>query len=77
VHAERRTTVLLVTHELAAASELSTRVLLLKDGRAIAEGPTAEVLTPPALQRAFGVAFATSPQLAAVGTPLSEPPVSR
>ncbi|HEX4440336.1 MAG TPA: ABC transporter ATP-binding protein [Thermoanaerobaculia bacterium] len=76
VHAERRTTVLLVTHELAAASDLATRVLLLKDGRAIAEGPTDEVLTPEALRRAFGVAFARSSQLAAVGASLSEPPVS-
>jgi ABC-type cobalamin transport system ATPase subunit len=48
----------------------------LKDGRAIAEGPTDEVLTPAALRRAFGVAFARSSQLAAVGSSLSEPPVS-
>jgi iron complex transport system ATP-binding protein len=51
VHRERRTTVLLVTHEIAVAAELATWVLLLKDGRAIAEGPTAEVLTTGAAGR--------------------------
>jgi iron complex transport system ATP-binding protein len=68
VHGERRTTVLLVTHELAAAAELASRVLLLKDGRAIAEGPTAAVLTPERLREAFAVEFARSSQLTAVGS---------
>ena len=58
VHRERRTTVVLVTHEILLASDLATRVLLLKDGRAIAQGDRREVLTADNLQRAFGAPFA-------------------
>jgi iron complex transport system ATP-binding protein len=57
VHRERRTTVLLVTHEIALAGDLATRVLLLKGGRTIAQGPRAEVLTADNLTRAFGAPF--------------------
>jgi iron complex transport system ATP-binding protein len=57
VHAERRTTVLLVTHEIALAAALSSRVLLLQAGRTVAQGTRAEVLTPENLSRAFGVRF--------------------
>ena len=57
VHGERRTTVLLVTHEIALAASLATSVLLLKSGRAIARGPRADVLTPDNLSRAFGAPF--------------------
>ena len=68
VHGERRTTVLLVTHELAVAADLATRVLLLKDGRAIAEGPSGKVLTAERPGEAFGATFALrGPRLEAVG----------
>ena len=75
VHRERGTTVLLVTHEISVAADLASRVLLLRDGRAIAEGASAEVLTPAALREAFGVEFERSPQLSAVGARASEPRV--
>ncbi len=57
VHGERRTTVLLVTHEIGLAADLASRVLLLKSGRTVAQGSRAEVLTPGNLSRAFGVRF--------------------
>jgi len=57
VHGERKTTVLLVTHEIALAGELASRVLLLKGGRTIAQGPRGEVLTAENLERAFEVRF--------------------
>jgi iron complex transport system ATP-binding protein len=57
VHEERRTTVLLVTHEIPLAAALATSVLLLKSGRAIARGLRADVLTPDNLSRAFGAPF--------------------
>ncbi len=57
VHGERRTTVLLVTHEIGLAAEIASGVLLLKAGRTIAEGPRAEVLTVENLGRAFGTPF--------------------
>ena len=57
VHGERRTTVVLVTHEIGLASDLASRVLLLKAGRTVAQGSRAEVMTPENLSRAFGVRF--------------------
>ncbi|MEP6995787.1 MAG: ABC transporter ATP-binding protein, partial [Acidobacteriota bacterium] len=57
VHRERRTTILLVTHEIALAGDLATRVLLLKEGRTIAQGKRAEVLSAENLSRAFGAPF--------------------
>jgi iron complex transport system ATP-binding protein len=44
-----------VTHDLNLAAEFADRVMLLKDGRAIASGPPHEVLTPELLQEIFGL----------------------
>jgi iron complex transport system ATP-binding protein len=57
VHGERRTTVLLVTHEIALAAALATSVLLLKSGRTIARGRREDVLTAGNLSLAFGAPF--------------------
>jgi iron complex transport system ATP-binding protein len=57
VHGERRTTVLLVTHEIGLAAALASRVLLLQGGKTVAEGPREAVLTAGNLARAFGVPF--------------------
>ena len=57
VHGQKKTTVLLVTHEIGLASDLATRVLLLKEGRTIAQGSRQEVLTVANLGRAFGTPF--------------------
>jgi ABC-type cobalamin/Fe3+-siderophores transport system ATPase subunit len=54
-HRERLATILLVTHEIDLAAELANRVLLLRGGRALAQGPPEEVLTPDNLRRAFSV----------------------
>ena len=55
VHRERRTTVVLVTHEIDLASDVADRIVLLRAGRALASGPPDETLTPELLRRAFGV----------------------
>ncbi len=55
VHAERRTTVLLVTHEIDLAGEIADRIVLLRAGRALATGPPGETLTPERLREAFEV----------------------
>ncbi len=55
VHRERATTVLLVTHEIDLAGELADRVVLLREGRALAEGSPAETLTQDNLRRTFSV----------------------
>ena len=55
VQRERAATVLLVTHEVELAERLADRVLLLRDGRALAEGTPAETLTPDNYRRTFSV----------------------
>jgi iron complex transport system ATP-binding protein len=54
-HAERGTTVVLVTHEIDLAGEIADRVILMRGGRALASGPPDETLTPDRLREAFGV----------------------
>jgi iron complex transport system ATP-binding protein len=56
-HRERATTVLFSTHEIDLAGGLSDRVLLLREGRALAAGPPGETLTPEVLRNAFDVPF--------------------
>ena len=58
LHSERRTTVILVTHEIGLAAHLASRILLLQGGRTVADGSREAVLTAENLTRAFGVAFA-------------------
>lgn len=47
--------VLIVSHDLALSVRAADRVALLADGRVLAQGPPAEVLTPETLRQAFGV----------------------
>jgi iron complex transport system ATP-binding protein len=42
-------------HDLAVASRIADRVLLMADGRILADGPAAEALAPEMLARAYGV----------------------
>ena len=44
-----------VTHDVNLAAEFADRVLLMKDGQAIAVGPPREVLTPELLREVFDV----------------------
>jgi len=48
LHAQRPTTILLVTHDLDEAAQLASHLVLLDAGRVVQAGPTAEVLTRPA-----------------------------
>jgi ABC-type cobalamin/Fe3+-siderophores transport system ATPase subunit len=54
-HRARRTTVILVTHEIPLAAELADRVVVLVEGRALASGTPSETLTEETIRRAFGV----------------------
>jgi len=54
-HRDRRATILLVTHEIDLAGEIADRVLLLRQGRTLAQGPPADVLNAENLRRAFSV----------------------
>ena len=59
-HRSRATTVLLVTHEIGLAADLAERVLLLREGRALAWGAPAEALTTDTIRAAFSVEAAVS-----------------
>jgi len=48
LHAQRPTTILLVTHDLDEAAQLASHLALIDAGRVVQAGATAEVLTHPA-----------------------------
>lgn len=52
---ERATTMVVSTHDLNMAAALCGTVILLKEGRVLAQGATADVLTPANIQRLYGV----------------------
>jgi iron complex transport system ATP-binding protein len=52
---DRGTTMVVSTHDLNLAATLCTELVLLKDGRVIAQGPTDAVLTPPRIRELYGV----------------------
>jgi iron complex transport system ATP-binding protein len=48
-------TVLAALHDLGLAATYSDHVIVLRDGRVVAAGPTAETLTPALLREVYGV----------------------
>ena len=48
-------TMVLSTHDLNLAAALCRQLILLRDGRVLAQGPTDEVLTPAAVRALYGV----------------------
>jgi len=52
---ERRTTMLLSTHDLNLAAALCSEIVLLRDGRVVAAGPTSRVLTADAVRLLYDV----------------------
>ena len=50
---EHGVTVLMVSHDLNMAAEFCDRLLLIDEGRLVADGPPAEVLTEPALREVY------------------------
>jgi iron complex transport system ATP-binding protein len=53
---QRGLTVLAVLHDLNLAAAFAPRVAVLDEGRVVADGPPADVLTPDLVRRVFGVA---------------------
>ena len=52
---ERGVTMVLSTHDLNLAAALCRHLILLRDGKVIAQGPTDEVLTPETVRALYGV----------------------
>jgi iron complex transport system ATP-binding protein len=52
---ERAVTMVLATHDLNLAASLCDTLILLRQGRVLAHGPTREVLTAPMVQGLYGV----------------------
>jgi len=52
---ERGTTIVLSTHDLNLAAGTCDRIALLKHGCLLADGPTAETMTPSMIAQAYGV----------------------
>ena len=52
---ERGVTMVVATHDLNLAAALCDRLVLMRGGRVMLQGPTAGVLTAPAIQRVYGV----------------------
>ncbi|GAB4336825.1 MAG: ABC transporter ATP-binding protein [Desulfobulbaceae bacterium] len=51
---EHGTTIVMVSHDLNLAAMFGTRILLLREGRAVADGPPAEILDPDILRDVYG-----------------------
>ena len=52
LHAQLGNTILLVTHDLDEAAQLASQLLLVRHGRLLQAGPTAQVLTRPRCEEA-------------------------
>ncbi|WP_412067359.1 ABC transporter ATP-binding protein [Rubrivirga sp. IMCC43871] len=59
-------TIVAALHDLERAAAFADRLLVLADGRLVADGPPRDVLTPDLLRRAFGVEAEVAPDGAGV-----------
>jgi iron complex transport system ATP-binding protein len=55
LHEERRIAIVISTHDLGLAGTLCDRLMMIRDGLVVAEGPTDEVLTPAHVREVYGV----------------------
>ena len=53
---ERGLTVLSAMHDLTIAGQFTDRLLMLFEGRIVAEGPAPDVLTPDLIEQYYGAA---------------------
>ena len=63
----------MVLHDLAMAARYADHLVAMRDGRIVAEGPPAEVVTPEVIEEVFGVT-ATRAHRPGVGRPRRHPP---
>ncbi len=61
LHADRGRTVVMVLHDLNLAARYADRLVAMRDGRIVAQGPPREVLTADLLAEVFGLRAAVLP----------------
>ncbi|MCB9476214.1 MAG: ABC transporter ATP-binding protein [Deltaproteobacteria bacterium] len=71
MNVERQITVVVITHDLNLAALFFTRVLVLSEGRVIADGPPKDVLTPELIREVYHVDVTTGAH--PDGTPIYVP----
>lgn len=75
----RGTAILLISHDLSVVERIADRVAVMRDGRILETGPTAQILTEPrheytkALLRAVPSRHPRGTRLSATSTPMSAP----
>jgi iron complex transport system ATP-binding protein len=72
INRESGTTVVMVLHDLSLAARYSDRLVVIGEGRILADGAPASVLEPAILKRAFGLRARVLPD-PVTGTPLVVP----
>jgi iron complex transport system ATP-binding protein len=55
LNGERSVTMVLATHDLNLAASLCDTLVVMRDGRVLAHGPTRDVLTPAMVHQLYGV----------------------
>lgn len=58
---EQQTTILMVVHDLTLASQFFSRIVLLSDGRVLADGAVADVMRPDLLEAAYACPVSVIP----------------
>ncbi|MEC4020494.1 ABC transporter ATP-binding protein [Streptomyces sp. H27-D2] len=71
--AEQRTTLVLITHDLAVAAELGDRIVVLEAGRVVEQGPTARLLTEPSHPLTRELLAAADREVSPKGAPEAPP----
>ncbi|MFF3214105.1 ABC transporter ATP-binding protein [Streptomyces sp. NPDC002886] len=72
LHEEQGRTLVAVLHDLNHAARYATHLIAMRDGRVVAEGPPAEVVTAELVERVFGLRCQVIPD-PETGTPLVIP----
>ena len=63
LHDRQHVTIVLTTHDLRFAASVCAEVALLSEGRVLAHGPPAEVLTPESVARLYDIDAAVAAPL--------------